>query len=212
MKAFGMAGMLGVAWFGAAMFVLQRAAGSGFDWTRHLMSELANVPGGWLFTAAAIGHAAGNALVSVALYRALRDRAAAAGGVLFALAAAGLAATGIFPIDAPGAARSAAGTVHLTAASASFAAELAALLFFSASFAAKTGWRGSARVSLMLSVFASAGSATLLSALALDWRQGLAERVAVATFMAWELWAGAWLVLRAEPPGARPVERFSLET
>ena len=212
MKAFGMAGMLGVAWFGAAMFVLQAAAGRGFDWTRHLMSELANMPGGWLFASATVGHAAGNLLVGVGLYRALRGRAAAAGSILFALAALGLAMTGIFAADAPGAAPSAAGTVHRVAASTSFAVELGALALFSAALMARPAWRGAARVSFALAALALAASALMVYALALDWREGLAERVAVGTFMAWELWAGAWLALRAEPRAARPVERFSVET
>lgn len=212
MNAFGIAGVLGVAWFGAAMLFLQGAMGSGADWTRHYLSEFANGPDGWLFASAAVGHAAGNLLIGIGLYRALRGRAAAAGSVLFALAALGLAMTGIFAIDAPGAARSAAGVAHSAAASTSFAVELGALLLFSAAFMARPASRRAARVSYALTVLALAASAMLVAALALGWRQGLAERAAVAPFMAWEFWAGAWLSLRTEPRSTGPVEPFSLET
>lgn len=196
-RAFGIAGMLGVAWFAGALLLLQGVAGSGLDWTRHYVSQFANGPGGWLFAAGALGHAAGNSLLGLGLYRALRGGTMRTGAtVLFLFAAGGFAVTGVFAADAPGAAPSTADSVHRAAASASFVVELAALVLFSAALAARPPWRGAAHVSLALTALAAAASAMLLFALLLSWRQGLAERAALASFMAWEFWAGAQLAFR----------------
>ena len=191
-RVFGVAGMLGAAWFAAALLLLHAAAGSGLDWMRHYVSQFANGPRGWLLALGTLGHAAGNFALGLGLYRFLRGgalRAWASG--LFLLAAGGFALTGFVTVEPPGAVASFAGAVHRTSASASFAFELAALVLFSAAFASRAPWRGMARVSLVLSALAAAASVTLFFAILLEWRQGLAERAALAAFMAWELWA-AW--------------------
>ena len=191
-RAFGIAGMLGVAWFAAALLLMHAAAGSGLDWTRHYVSQFANGPRGWLLALGTFGHAAGNFALGLGLHRSLRGgalRTWASG--LFLLAAGGFALTGLVTVEPPGAAASFAGAVHRTSASASFVLELAALVLFSAAFARRAPGGGMARVSLALSALAAAASATLLVAILLEWRQGLAERAALAAFMAWEFWA-AW--------------------
>lgn len=188
--------MLGVAWFAAALLALHYDGG-GLDWTRHYVSQFANGPRGWLLAVGVLGHAAGNFALGLGLYRSLghgtlRDRAS----VLFLMATAGFALTGIFAVEPPGAAPSAAGAIHRAAASASFAFELAALVLFSAAFAGQAAWRGMARVSLALSALAAAASATLLVAVLMGWREGLAERAALAPFMAWEFYAGWQIAFR----------------
>ena len=70
------------------------------------------------------------------------------------------------------------------------------LMTATAAFAGQAAWRGMARVSLALSALAAAASATLLVALLVGWRQGLAERAALAPFMAWEFYAGWQLAFR----------------
>lgn len=190
-RAFGIAGMLGVAWFAAALLLMHADAGSGLDWTRHYVSQFANGPRGWLLALGTLGHAAGNFALGFGLHRFLRDgalRTWASG--LFLLAAGGFALTGLVTVEPPGAEASFAGAVHRASASASFALELAALVLFSAAFASRAPWRGMARMSRALSALAAAASATLLFAILAGWRQGLAERAALAAFMAWELWAG----------------------
>lgn len=196
-RAFGIAGMLGVAWFAAALLLMHAAAGSGLDWTRHTVSQFANGPRGWLLAPGTLGHAAGNFALGFGLYRFLRGgalRTWASG--LFLLAAGGFALTGLVTVEPPGAAAGVAGAVHRTSASASFALELAALVLFSAAFAKRALGGGMARVSLALSALAAVASATLLFAILLEWRQGLAERAALAAFMAWEFWAGWQLAFR----------------
>jgi hypothetical protein len=188
--------MLGVVWFAAAVLALQAGSG-GLDWTRHYVSQFANGPRGWLLPFGVLGHAAGNFALGMGLYRSLRSSALGAwAGAAFLLAAVGLALTGLFAVDPPGAAASVKGAIHRTAAWLSFAIELAALIVFSAAFSREAQWRGAARVSLALSALAGAASAMLLSAIVLGWRQGLAERAALASFMAWEFWAGAQLAFR----------------
>ena len=195
-RASGVAAMLGVVWFAAALLALQSGSG-GLDWTRHYVSQFANGPRGWLFPFGVLGHAAGNFALGLGLYRslgrgALRDWAS----TLFLLAAAGLAFTAVFTVEAPGAAPSTAGAIHRTVASASFAVELAALVLFSAALSREAHWRRAARQSLALSALAGVASAVLFSAVVLDWRPGLAERAALAAFMTWEFWAGAQLAFR----------------
>lgn len=188
--------MLGVAWFAAALFLLHAGSGE-LDWTRHYVSQFANGPRGWLLALGALGHAAGNVALGLGLYRSLR-RGALRGWAtgLFLLAAGDFAITGVVSVEPPGAAASFAGAVHRTAAAASFAAELPALVLFSAAFAGEARWRGVARASAALSALAAAASAMLLFAVLAGWRQGLAERAALGAFMAWEFWAGWQLAFR----------------
>ena len=121
MRTLGIAGMLGVVWFAGALLLLQAAASGGLDWTRHYVSQFANGPRGWLFAAGSLGHAAGNLLLGLGLYRSLRGGAmSAAAAVLFLLAASGFIVSGIFAADAPGAAPSVADAVHRTARSSAF--------------------------------------------------------------------------------------------
>ena len=205
----GMAAMLGVAWFATSVAVLMYgAAGTGLDWTRHYVSEFVHWPRGWLLPLAILGHAAGNLALALGLHHALRrGPLRASASALFLLAAAGFAATALFAVEAPGAARSIAGAIHRASASASFGLELAALVLYSAAFASEVQWRGAARVSLALLALAGAALAMLFSAIVLGWRPGLAERAALAAFMAWEFWAGAQLTrlpFRVQARGAAP--------
>jgi hypothetical protein len=195
-RASGAAAMLGVAWFAAALLALHYGSG-GLDWTRHYLSQFANGPRGWLLAVGVLGHAAGNFTLGFGLYRSL-DGGALRGwaSALFLMATAAFALTGIFAVEPPGTAPSAAGAMHRTASSAAFALELAALVLFSAAFAGQAPWRGMARVSLALSALAAAASATLVVAILIGSRQGLAERAALAPFMAWEFWAGWQLAFR----------------
>ena len=189
--------MLGVAWFAAALLLMHGAAAGGLDWTRHYVSQFANGPRGWLLAVGILGHAAGNFALGLGLYRSLgRGTLRVWASALFLMAAGGFALTGLFTVEAPGAAPSASGAIHRASSSASFALELAALVLFSAAFAGQALWRGMARVSLALSALAAAASATLLVAILIGWRQGLAERAALGAFMAWEFYAGWQLAFR----------------
>jgi hypothetical membrane protein len=185
--------MLGVAWFAVALLVLQ-AGSDGLDWTRDYISQFANGPRGWLLTVGILGHAAGNVALGLGIYWSL-GRGALRGWAtaLFLMAIVGLALTGLFTIEPPGAAPSAAGAIHRTASWASFALEVAALVLLSAAFSREARWRHAARLSGALAAFASAAAAVFLTAVVLDWRPGLAERAVLVPFMAWEFWAGAQL-------------------
>jgi hypothetical membrane protein len=185
--------MLGVMWFAATVLALQTGS-SGLDWTRHYVSQFANGPRGWLLPFGVLGHAVGNFALGIGLCRSLRGSALGAwAGGAFLLAVLGLVLTGLFAVDPPGAAASVQDAIHRTAASLSFAVEVAALLLFSAAFARDPAWRERARVSLVLAALAAAAAAALLAALVTGVRPGFAERAALASFMAWEFWAGAQL-------------------
>jgi hypothetical membrane protein len=195
-RACGVAAMLGVTWFAAAMLALQ-AGSSGLDWTRHYVSQFANGARGWLFPLGVLGHAAGNFALGIGLYRSLRGSVLGAwASAAFLLATLGLAFSGLFAVDPPGATASMQDAIHRTAATLSFAVEIAALLLFSVAFARDPAWRERARVSLALAALGALAAAAFLAALVTGVRGGLAERAALASFMAWEFWAGAQLAFR----------------
>lgn len=201
--------MLGVAWFFGSVLLLQTAGGTSLDWTRNYVSEFAHGPVGWLFGLGLFGNAAGNALMGLGLYSVLpRGAVRTVATTLFLCAAGGLVLAAVFDTDPPGAAISASGLVHRTAVSAAFVVGLAALAVFSGAFAARPDWRPAARISISLTALAAAGCVALALALLFGWRPGLAERVALAPFLAWEFWAGAQLARRARAqgiPSMRPI-------
>jgi hypothetical protein len=187
--------MLGVAWFAATTLALHAGSGA-LDVGRHYVSDFATGSGGLLFRVGVLGHAVGNVALVIGLHRSVRDGALEAwASGLFLLATVGMAITGLWNTDPFAAAPSAAGAIHRMAASSAFSVELVALFLYSAAFAAQTRWRAAVRVSLAMSAGAAGASAMLLSAIVLDWRPGIAERAALATFMGWEFWAGVQLAL-----------------
>lgn len=207
MNVFGLAGILGVVAFAAAALGLH-LANTELDWTRHYVSQFVNGPRGWLFPLGTLAHAAGNAMLGTGLYRSLRrGRLRGWAAALFVVAAGGFAVSGLFDVEPPGAAPSLEGVIHRTAASASFAAELASLALFSTAFAQHRGWRGFGGASLALAALAAAASAMLATSILLGWRPGLAERAALAAFMSWELFAGALLMRETSRATARGAVR-----
>lgn len=113
--------------------------------------------------------------------------------LLFSLAAVGFLVAALFPTDPAGRA-TAAGFVHRLATAASFPTELIALFLFSAAFAASRRWRGRVRLSFASSGVAAIAMAALVLAVLRNQMPGLAERVALASFMLWE-WGVSWELL-----------------
>lgn len=197
-KLCGVAGGAGVLLYAFALAGLQAMSPTEPDWTRHYVSQFANGPHGWLLAAGTLGHAAGNAALARGLHL-----ASAAGSLrgwavgLFAAAAAGFALTGIASAEPVGASASLAGTLHRSAATASFGLELAALALFTVAWSRQAPWPSAGTTSFALTAAAAAASALLAASLLLAWRPGLSERIALAAFMAWELWAACRLALAA---------------
>ena len=182
-------GLAGVAVFGAAIIALH-LTGSGVDWTSDYVSDLANQPFGWLFMVGAFVHGWGNLALTLALRGALRPGPLRTWSVLlFGLAAVGILLAALFPIEAPGQAPNLPGQIHRGAASLAFALELAALFVFSAAFRRQLDWRRQRAASLVLSVIAATAVTAFVIAIQLDIAPGLAERVALAVFLVWEVWA-----------------------
>ena len=94
------------------------------------------------------------------------------------------------------------GQLHRAAASTAFALELAALFVFSAAFRRQRVWRRRRAVSLALSAIAATALTVFVIAIQLDIAPGLAERVALAVFLVWEVWAGVQII--------RPQQKLSL--
>lgn len=200
--ACGIAGLAGASLFVVALIVLHLIR-TDIDWTRHYVSDFANGRFGWLFVAAAVTHGFGNLAIGVGLWRSLDRRPVSDSAVLvFGLAAVGVVVAALFPIDPPGQALTPAGLVHRAVVTASFPVELAALFLFSVAFVARPRWRGRAKVSFALATFAAVALAGFFLAVSRGRMPGLAERLALASFLAWELWAARQLIRPAAPrPG-----------
>ena len=200
-------GLSGVAVFGAAIIALH-LTGSGVDWTDGYVSDLANQPFGWLFMGGAFVHGWGNLALTLALRGALRPGPLRTWAVLlFGLASAGILLAALFPIEAPGQAPNVPGQIHRGAASIAFALELAALFVFSAAFRRQRAWRRWRAVSLALSAIAATAVTAFVLAIQLDIAPGLAERVALAIFLVWEIWACVQIIRpqqKPEPARIRP--------
>lgn len=197
MRACGLFGMIGVLWFGVTVLLMQAAAGDQLDWSRHYVSQFVHSSIGWLFPLGIAGHAAGNVALGLGLYRALHSGRRRLALIFFLSAATGLALTGLFSVEPPGESANFTGSIHRLAAYVSFISELLALVLFSEAFARDKFWRPVSPASFVLTGIAAASTAMLLIAILASWRQGFAERVALASFMAWEFWVGAQLTRRA---------------
>ena len=193
-NVYGVAGLLGAVVFTSALVVLQ-AAHPEIDWTRHYVSDFANGRLGWVFVLGAAVHGPGNVALSLGLRRSLAPGPLTAGAVLlFSTAAVGITAAALFPTDPGGDARTLMGLVHRVAAAASFPIELIALILFSAAFAASPHWRRYTGPSIAISAIAAVTLVGLFLAVLWNRMPGLAERLALASFLLWEFGAALGLV------------------
>lgn len=163
-------------------------------------SGFANGPYGPAFSAGAVIHGLGNIALAMGLALILgAGRAAVWGSLLLGLAGWGIVLAGLFPTDPAGAAPTLTGIIHLTVAAASFPIEFAGLLLLARAFGASESWRAFAGPTRWLAWLGGASLLWLLAAVALRSWAGLAERAALLTFMAWELWASLRLALASTP-------------
>ncbi len=196
-RIFGLAGLLGASLFAASLIVLHLVR-TDIDWTRHYVSNFVNGRFGWIFVFGAIAHGAGNLGLTLGLHKSLDPDPRRAGAVLlFGLAATGFIVAALFPIDPVGRSPTAVGFVHRVVVNVVFPLELAALFLFSAAFARHPRWRRRQRTSLVLSTLAAVASTGFLLAVLLNRLPGLAERLALASFLAWELWVSLQLARSA---------------
>jgi len=192
-RRFGLLGLSGIAVFISSIISLHMMGGD-IDWIKGYVSNLANGPLGWIFVAGTFVHGLGNLALNIGLARALRHgRLRNWATAFFGLAATGILLASLFPTDPPGQAASVTGLVHRSAASGSFALELAALFIFSSAFRHQRGWRRRHAVSLILAVAAALALTAFAIAIQTDVAPGLAERVSLAIFLVWEIWAGLQL-------------------
>lgn len=154
------------------------------------LSELANRQAGWIFDAGTLVHGLGNLALAMGLRASLpKSRLRAWSVSLFGIAAVGILLAGIFPMDSPGMALTVSGAIHRVAASGAFAAELAALFIFSQAFGHCASWKEFKGISLWLSGCAAVAVLVFVISIELDFIPGLTERIALITFLCWEIWA-----------------------
>jgi len=187
-RRYGLLGLLGVAVF-ASSFVAVHLESTGFDWMRDYVSYMANEPLGSIFIAGAFVHGWGNLALTLGLRGALLPgRLRTLAVFLFGLAAVGIMLATLFPVDPSGQIQSTAEYMHIAVASASFVLELAALFVFSIVFGRDRRWYRQQSVSLVLSVCGAIALMVFVIAIQVDIAPGLAERVAMAILLAWEVW------------------------
>lgn len=192
-RVYGLAGLLGASVFIASLVVLHLAR-TDVDWTRHYVSDFVNGRLGWVFVLGAIVHGAGNVGLTLGLRKSLDPGPRRARAVfLFGLAVAGIVVAALFPIDPAGRPLTLVGRVHRVATITTFPLELIALFLFSSAFARAPHWSRRQGTSFALASVAAAGMAGFFLAVFLGRLPGLAERFALASFIAWELWASAQL-------------------
>lgn len=196
-RRYGLLGLLGVVAFVAALVVIH-LMGVDIDWRGDYVSNLANEPFGWIFIVGTFVHGWGNLALTLGLRGALHPgRLRTWAVLLFGLAAVGILLAALFPVDPPGQAPSIVGRIHRAVSSATFMLELAALFVFSVAFSRHLRWRRQQAVSLLLSVSAAVAITVFIIAIQVDIAPGLAERVALAVLLAWEIWACLQLIRRS---------------
>ena len=191
----GAAGLAGVGGFLVSLVGVQLASPD-IDWIRyHYVSDFATGPLRWIFIPAVVVHGGANLALGWGLRSSLHPSGIRRWAViLFSVAAAGIAASALLPVDAADSARTANGLAHRVVVNVSFPSELAALFLFSAAFAGDPRWRRRTRASFVMSSTAAVALAALLLAVLVNRWPALAERLALASFMTWELWAALQLM------------------
>ncbi len=208
--AYGIAGLVGAIAFLASLAVVHAVRSDIADWTVHYVSDFANGPLGWVFVLGAALHGTGNLALGAGLRElAGEHRLGRWAALLFMLAAAGIVATAFLPADGAGREPTAIGLAHRAVVAASFVLELAALFAFSALFAAMPRRHAPARVSFALASLAAAALGAFALAVIANRAPGLAERFALASFLAWEVWAALTLLGARRVPGFEAYQRFA---
>ncbi len=190
----GLLGLAGIGTFLAAL-VMVHMGSPGIDMVRGYVSNLANEPLGIVFMAGTVVHGLGNLALAVGLARAVNPVPGRTAAVwLFALAAGGILAAAVFPVDPPGAPVTWSGQLHRAFASTAFVLELAALFTFAAAFREDPRWQRERPLTLALAVAAAAALTAFVISIQIGWAPGLTERLALAVFLAWEIRAALRLV------------------
>lgn len=189
LEPFGLLGFGGALVFTLSLMVLHLVRPE-IDWRQDYVSDFVRGRFGWLFVSATVVHGFGNLALGLGLGRRLpssRPRARAV--FLFCVAAAGIVLAAILPVDSVGSSATVVGRTHQGIVYVAFLAELVALFLFSIAFERDPHWRRGSGLSFLLSTVAAAALAGFLAAVWLNWMPGLAERLSLTGFMAWEFWA-----------------------
>ncbi len=188
-RLFGFLGLLGVLAFSSSLIVVH-GMGTGIDWVRDYVSNMANEPLSWVFVTGAFIHGWGNLALTFGLRGALRPGPLRTWAtLLFGLAAVGILLASMFPVDPPDQTPTITGMIHRAVASTTFISELAALFVFTMAFRRNRRWHQQQTFSLILSVSAAVAMMLFIIAMQIDIAAGLAERIALVILLVWEIWA-----------------------
>jgi len=204
-RPLGLAGTAGAALFLAvlaALHVLRPDLGI----ASAMVSDYANGRyGGW-FTAALVGHGAGNVALAAGLgIRLAPSRLGRLGSIVLGVAATGVLAAAVFPTDPEGAPRTTTGAIHGAVATGSFPLEVVALLLLAWALA-RTAEPVAARLTGGLAALAGLALGWLGVALSRQDPAGVPERLVLVSLAVWELSAALWLLRagRRAPGDSRP--------
>lgn len=192
-RLFGVLGLVGALFFITSIGSLQ-AVRKDVDWTTHYVSDFVNGPIGWLFVVATLVHGLGNLSLGLGLARSLRASTSSLASRFVVASAIGILVAAVFPTDPANGTQTWSGFVHGGAVTASFALELVAVLILATNISQIGGWKGYARMSLALSLFVVGGLGAFVILRFAGQLPGLGERVALAAFTAWEVWASLRLI------------------
>jgi len=177
-------GQIGLVFLASLLFLHLLSAN--FDWTRQLVSDMANEPLGLLFVSGTFVHGWGNLSLAFGLRATLkRGPLRALGVALYSLAALGIMTAALFPIDAVDQASTLTGRIHRSAAGGGFLLELVALFVFTVAFGRQQPWREYRVISLLLSVIAAVALTALVFGMQTNVLQGVFERLVLAVFLTW---------------------------
>ena len=199
----GFLGLFGVIVF-LIVIIFLHLVQADINWSVHYISDFANGPYGFLFLIAVLVHSIGNTALVYGLFKCLGSHSfrewasilfGAAAALLFGGAAFGILVAGIFPTDPSGSPSSSIGLIHGLATAVSFPLELAAFFLFSSAFSRSSGWQMHGRFPFVLSILAAIGLSLFFVTVLINWMPGLGERIALASFLLWEVWA-AWHLTR----------------
>lgn len=181
----GSTALLGLGYFGAAVACLH-VLRHDYRPSRHMISDYAVGPFGWLMTTAFLALAVCCFSLMLGL-RAFGPRAIPArlGVVLLGVASAGLVVTAIFPTDLPGTRGTTSGSIHTATFLLNVGSLLLATILLSASYRRDARWRPTWPAAVGLAAFVVVAFVLQFLSLRPGAPYGLANRLFVVALLSW---------------------------
>lgn len=187
MKVVGRFGVLAALAFAGVVVALHWIRPD-ISFVENYVSEYAIGPWGAAFSASSFVHGIGNLAVATGIWKVMhRSPIGQLGAALFGISALGVLVASVFSTDPKAAEATLSGEIHQFAAFSSFAVEAVALLLLAVAFWRLEEWRSFASLTVMLMALGSVSLVALSLFRATGMSPGIAERIALAAFVSWEM-------------------------